>query len=105
MTTVSLQTAAGGQRLAVSDAEAAALIDVGRTKFRELLRTGEIRALHIGRRLIVPVSEIQRFIDQGLAEGPLPNEYQTIKNDAVCTLAGSARRRPDREGRNEPITT
>jgi len=53
--------------LAVSDTEGGAMIGVGRTKFRELVRLGEIRAVKIGRRLVVPVSELESYLNRQLA--------------------------------------
>jgi excisionase family DNA binding protein len=48
--------------LAVSPAKGAALLGVSRTKFYELLNE-EIPALKIGRRTLVRVADIQKFLD------------------------------------------
>ena len=54
--------------LAVSPAKAAALLGVSRSKFYELLN-GEIPALKIGRRTLVRVADIQKFLDSLEAGG------------------------------------
>jgi excisionase family DNA binding protein len=48
--------------LAVSPAKAAALLGVSRSKFYELLNE-EIPALKVGRRTLVRVADIERFLN------------------------------------------
>ena len=48
--------------LAVSPAKAAALLGVSRSKFYELLNK-EIPALKVGRRTLVRVADIERFLN------------------------------------------
>ena len=48
--------------LAVSPAKGAALLGVSRSKFYELLNQ-EIPALKLGRRTLVRVSDIEKFLD------------------------------------------
>jgi excisionase family DNA binding protein len=48
--------------LAVSPAKAAALLGVSRSKFYELLNV-EIPAFKVGRRTLVRVADIERFLD------------------------------------------
>ena len=48
--------------LAVSPAKGAALLGVSRSKFYELLNK-EIPALKVGRRTLVRVADIERFLD------------------------------------------
>ncbi|HZU76779.1 MAG TPA: helix-turn-helix domain-containing protein [Dehalococcoidia bacterium] len=55
-------------RVAVSDVEAAGLLSIGRTKLRELVRDGEIRSLHVGRRLLIPVSEITAYLTRQIEQ-------------------------------------
>ena len=50
-------------RIALSPAEAAAAIGLGLLKLYELMRAGEINAKKSGGRTIIPVAELQRFID------------------------------------------
>ena len=54
--------------LAVSPARAAALLGVSRSKFYELLNQ-EIPAFTIGRRTLVRVADIQKFLDSRQAGG------------------------------------
>ena len=49
-------------RIALSPAEAAAAIGLGRSKLYELMRAGEINAKKSGGRTIIPVADLQRFI-------------------------------------------
>lgn len=44
-------------------ADAAAYLGLGPTKFRELLRSGEIASRRVGRRVIVAKSTLDRFLD------------------------------------------
>jgi excisionase family DNA binding protein len=55
-------------RLAYSVPEAAHMIGIGRTKLREVVASGKIAALRIDRRLLVPHSSIEAYIDRKLAE-------------------------------------
>lgn len=41
-----------------------ALGEIGRTKYFELLRTQELRSVKIGRRRMVPASEIAAYIER-----------------------------------------
>jgi excisionase family DNA binding protein len=54
--------------LAVSPAKAAALLGVSRSKFYELLNDA-IPALKLGRRTLVRVADIQKFLDSLEAGG------------------------------------
>ena len=54
--------------LAVSPAKGAALLGVSRTKFYELLNQ-EIPAFKVGRRTLVRVADIQKFLDNLRAGG------------------------------------
>jgi excisionase family DNA binding protein len=47
--------------------EAARILGLGRNSAYEAVRRGEIPALKIGRRLIVPRSALERMLDQGSA--------------------------------------
>jgi len=53
--------------LGVSDG--ARTIGIGTTKFRELIRSGELRSVRIGRRVVVPRSELDAYLDRLLANG------------------------------------
>ena len=39
-------------------------LGLGRTKIYELIALGELRAVHIGRAVRIPVSEVERFVAQ-----------------------------------------
>lgn len=58
------------RRLAVSDTEGARRVGLGKTKFRELLNEGKIRSFYVGRRRLIPVAELERFIGAALVGGP-----------------------------------
>lgn len=51
---------------ALAPRRAAAQLGIGRTKVFELIRKGELRSFQVGRRRLVPVEEIERFIERGL---------------------------------------
>ena len=50
------------QKLAYSVAEGAAAVGLGRTKFIELINEGAIRTVRVGRRVLVPRSALEDFI-------------------------------------------
>lgn len=57
----------GPARLMVTAAEACQILGIKRTTFWEFTRCGRIRTVKIGRRGVrVPVSELQRFVDEAL---------------------------------------
>ncbi len=49
--------------LAVSPAEAARLIGIGRTKLYEALSSGDLRSFRFGRRRLIRVSELEAWIN------------------------------------------
>ncbi len=49
-------------RLLHPTTEGAALIGVGRSTLYELIRTGEIKTVKIGRRTLVPHEELERYV-------------------------------------------
>jgi excisionase family DNA binding protein len=53
--------------LAVDDDEGAHRVGLGKTKFRELLNSGEIGSFYVGRRRLIPVSELERFVAERMA--------------------------------------
>jgi excisionase family DNA binding protein len=48
--------------------EAAASLGVGRTTLYELLRTGELPAVHIGRSVRIPTHALQAWVERHLSE-------------------------------------
>ena len=57
------------RRLAVSPAEAARLLGLGKTKLYELIATNELASIKIGARRLIRVSAIEDFLDRVAAEG------------------------------------
>jgi excisionase family DNA binding protein len=55
-------------RLAFPVAETAQLLGIGKTKTRELIKTGQLVSIRTGRRLLVPRSEIEAYIARRLVE-------------------------------------
>lgn len=52
----------GGQRLTLKPEELVPLLGIGRNGIYSLLRTGEIRSLKIGRKILVPVTAVDEFL-------------------------------------------
>ena len=50
------------QRLAVSVAEAAASLSIAARTIRAWVACGRIRCVRLGRRVVIPVSELQRLV-------------------------------------------
>ncbi len=50
--------------MAVSPAEAARMMSLGRTKLYELLATDELKSFKLGARRLIRVSEIEAFLDR-----------------------------------------
>jgi excisionase family DNA binding protein len=50
------------ERLAVSVAEACAMIGIGRTKLYELIRDGRLKRVKVGRRTLLSVASIEALI-------------------------------------------
>lgn len=51
------------ERLAVTPAEAARMIGVGRTRLYELLGSGQIESLKLGQRRLVKVASLRKLVD------------------------------------------
>jgi len=49
-------------------AESAGLLDIGRSTMYELIKTGEIRTITVGRRRLVPDDELDRFVGRTFAD-------------------------------------
>ncbi len=50
--------------LALGAEEARRVINVGRNEFYRLLASGEIRGKRVGRKWIIPVSELERWLQK-----------------------------------------
>ena len=52
------------ERLLLKPAEAAELIGLGRSKTYELIRTGELPSVRLGKSLRVPLRELQAWVER-----------------------------------------
>lgn len=52
------------QRLLLRPEEVAAILGLGRSTIYELLRSGELSAVHIGRATRIPARDLDRWIEQ-----------------------------------------
>ena len=52
------------QRLLLRPEEVAAILGLGRSTIYELLRSGELSAVHIGRATRIPARDLHRWIEQ-----------------------------------------
>lgn len=52
------------KRLTVHVAEAAELLGLGRNTTYDLLRSGRLRSVRVGRRFVIPRSEIDAFLER-----------------------------------------
>lgn len=50
------------QRLLFSRKEAAKILGIGETKYKELIGAGEIREIDVGARKLTPRSELEKFV-------------------------------------------
>jgi excisionase family DNA binding protein len=56
-----------GVPLAVSPRKAAKYLDVGHDAIYQLLNQGRLRSVKLGRRRLIPMTELERFLDEELA--------------------------------------
>ena len=49
-------------KLTTTPSEAAAELNVGKTKIYELLRKGEIPSLRVGRKILIPMDELKNWL-------------------------------------------
>ncbi|MFQ5556870.1 MAG: helix-turn-helix domain-containing protein [Acidimicrobiales bacterium] len=52
----------GEQRLLLTVADAASVLAVGRTTLHELIATGQLATVHIGRAVRIPRAELEAFV-------------------------------------------
>ena len=57
------------QRLTMSVKDAAAALGFSHWGIRKFVRQGRLRAVKIGRRILIELSELERFVAQGRSEG------------------------------------
>lgn len=55
-------------KLAVPVPEACTRLGIGRTLFYELVNAGEIRTFKVGARTLVPVADLEAFVERKLQE-------------------------------------
>ena len=55
-------------RVLLSVEEAAERLDIGRSTFYELIRSRQIRTIHVGRLRKVPVESLREFVDRQSAQ-------------------------------------
>lgn len=68
-------------KIALSPAEAAAAVGLGRSKFYELIRAGKITTKKSGSRTLITVAELKRFVDD-LAQTELPQSDLDVGGEA-----------------------
>ncbi len=56
---------AGTKRLTVTVAETAAKLGIGRNQAYEAIRRGEIPSIRIGKRVLVPITALERLLADG----------------------------------------
>lgn len=64
-----IEQAASRKPLAVSPAEAAEMLGLGKTKLYELIAANELASIKIGARRLIRVSAIEDFLDRLGSEG------------------------------------
>ena len=52
-------------------------LGIGRTAFYRLVRAGELKTIHFGKRAVVPVAELQRVVADRIAAGNKPGDAET----------------------------
>lgn len=62
------------QRATITVEEAAALLRIGRNTAYDAIRAGQIPALRLGRRLLVPVPALTRMLEWDDMDGEVPAE-------------------------------
>ena len=60
------------ERLLVSVREAAQILGLARDRTYELVRSGELRSLSVGRKRLVPRMELEAWIERSLAAEETP---------------------------------
>lgn len=59
----------GRQQLLLTVVEAAAMLGVGRTTAYELIGSGQLQVVHIGRSARVPVAAVHRYVERLTSQG------------------------------------
>ena len=82
------------ERIGVSAKRAAEMIDVCERTIWNLAKEGKIRAIRIGKRVIISVQSLREFVDGAtktaldleLGESPYKRQYLTIHNETLHNL-------------------
>jgi excisionase family DNA binding protein len=56
------------EKLAYSIEEAKALVPIGRTKYFELIASGQLESITVGRRRLITAESLRRFVERLAAE-------------------------------------
>jgi excisionase family DNA binding protein len=59
-----------GRRLAVRVSEAARMLDIGRSKAYELIRTGDLPSIRVGKTVRVPVDALEAWVSRQTSGSP-----------------------------------
>jgi len=69
--------------LALNDREAARLLNVSRSTFRLLVKSGQIRAVRARRRLLIPVASVYEFLaSSSNPTGAIPNAPENVSHES-----------------------
>lgn len=71
---IPIPDAAPIQKLAYTVEEAAEALSLGRTNTFALIKEGRLQVVRIGKRVLVPVFELQAFLQREASKGPLPQD-------------------------------
>ena len=67
-------------KLAYSVIEMANLLGIGRSKAYELVRSGTIPSLRLGKRIVVPKVALSRFLSECAHQNPVEDDHQPRKS-------------------------
>ena len=68
-------------KLTYSVTEIAELLGIGRSKAYELVRSGTIPSLRLGRRIVIPKLALSRFLEEGALKNSVEDEHQPRKSE------------------------
>ena len=68
-------------KLVFSVTEMAELLGIGRSKAYELVRSGTIPSLRLGKRIVIPARTLSRFLDGCANQNPHDTDFQARKSE------------------------